>query len=286
MDASFKQYEYTPGANIKDSMPFDVQKLLNHVEGNFTVNETEGWVQNFDYSSTLTNNFLDYSNNLTDYLNNSDQSTTVDDLLTKKKIITQDAPLLASSLPYQTLVVGSIFSQLPDSLRWKINLNLYETELDKVLQSPQLTVGLNLSEIGSKRLSASYIPASESDEQVIQNFVGANRLPIYLVHETLRIQLDDKVLAEHRPQAMGASQYWGYTLRRPGGSTIHENFKLVSSVGDEIVFGINSVGITSNQVSARYNSVNPNASLENLNHLAIGLCRCPFVVSSWFPSIY
>lgn len=191
-------------------------------------------------------------------------------MLGNKKIIEQKFPVLMAGLPYQSIVTGSRFSQMPDNLRWKIRLNLYDSEFSKASQSPQFTVALNLSKLGKSRLSAFYAPASETDAQIIQSYATANSLPVYLVKEVLRIQVDDTVLAEHSAQTMGAPQFWTYTLTKPGGSAVEEDFKLASAVGDQIVFGINGAGVSLNQVSSRYHSVDPNSPMENLNHLAMG----------------
>src|SRR5262249_45419542 len=50
MDASFKQYQFTQGMDIKTNMPFDAQNFATRLQQNATVNESEGWVQNMDQS--------------------------------------------------------------------------------------------------------------------------------------------------------------------------------------------------------------------------------------------
>ncbi|MGR8934369.1 MAG: transglutaminase domain-containing protein [Gammaproteobacteria bacterium] len=269
LDASFKQYDFTKGMDIKTAVPLDIQDLLDQIQAGATLNEAEGWVQNIN-SPVLQTALTDYQSRVQAYIDGQKPNATMDDMLGDKKIVEQKFPILPGSLPYHTVVTSSEFAQIPDSLRWKIKLNLYGSELDKVTQSPQFSVALNLSKLGISRLAATYVPASEADAQVIQSYATTNRLPVYLVNEVLRIQIDDTVLGEYHAQTMGAPQYWTYTLTKPGGNAIEEDFKLVSSVGDQIVFGINGAGTSLNQISARYHSIDPNSSLENLNHLAMG----------------
>src|SRR5439155_12030875 len=46
MDASFKQYQFTQGMDIKTNVPFDVQSFLTRIQQGAMFNEAEGWVQN------------------------------------------------------------------------------------------------------------------------------------------------------------------------------------------------------------------------------------------------
>jgi transglutaminase-like putative cysteine protease len=269
LDGSFKQYTYTQGLDLKTAVPLDAPALVDQIKAGATINEAEGWAQNLD-SATLQTTLADYQTRIKSYLDSQNPNATVGDILGTKTIVTHAYPILMGTLPYQTIATGSQFAQIPDHLHWKIRLNLYESEFDKATQTPQFAVAIDLSKLGTKRFAATYVPASEADAQVIQSYTTASRLPVYLVNEVLKIQIDNDILAEHRAQTMGAPQYWTYTLTKPGGSAVEEDFKLVSAVGDQIVFGIDGAGISQNQVSARFHSVDPNLPLENLNQLAMG----------------
>jgi transglutaminase-like putative cysteine protease len=269
LDGSFKQYTYSQGMGLKTSVPLDTQALADQIKIGATINEAEGWVQNLD-SMALQIALADYQNQIKLYVDSQKPDATVGDVVGTQTIVPHAYPILMGTLPYQTIATGSQFAQIPDHLHWKIRLNLYESEFDKATQTPQFIVALDLSKLGTRRLAASYVPASEADAQVIQSYATTNRLPVYLVNEVLKIQIDNDILAEHRAQTMGAPQYWTYTLSKPGGNAVEEDFKLASAVGDQIVFGINGAGVSLNQVSTRYHSVDPNSSLENLNHLSMG----------------
>lgn len=111
---------------------------------------------------------------------------------------------------------------------------------------------------------------TEADAQTIASYQTAQQLPVYLVKQKLSIQLDGQMLAEYGAQSMGADQFWTYSLSMPGRGEIEEDFKLVLTVGDQVVFGVNGGGLAVEQVAERYRTVNPNASLENLHHVALG----------------
>ncbi len=46
LDASFKQYNYTQGIDIKSAVPFDAQSFVDRIKNTATINETEGYVTN------------------------------------------------------------------------------------------------------------------------------------------------------------------------------------------------------------------------------------------------
>src|SRR6267143_1424100 len=46
LDASFKQYQFTQGMDIKSNVPFDTQSFISQIQQGATVNEAQGWVQN------------------------------------------------------------------------------------------------------------------------------------------------------------------------------------------------------------------------------------------------
>src|SRR5690606_20927404 len=69
MDASFKQYDFTVGMNLKEQVPFDAEAFANTIQSKTVVNEAEGWVQNVqqaDIEAQLNN----LQNQLQSYIEN------------------------------------------------------------------------------------------------------------------------------------------------------------------------------------------------------------------------
>lgn len=269
LDPSYKQYAYTKGMDIGSNVPFDATELLLQAQSGATVSQSEGWVRDVN-NSNIQNALISYQAQVKKYVDSTQPNATLGDMLGNKRIIKTNHSTLAGTLPYQTLAVGAQMASLPDSLRWKIRLNLYTSEFDRAHQIAQMTVGLNLSAIGTKRLAASYMPSSDVDVQVLKTYESAKKLPLYLVNQTLRVYLDNQKLAEFKPQRMGGDQFWSYTITMPGGEEIEESFKQTSVVGDQIVFGVDGGGLSFEQVADRYATVDPNSSLENLHHLSLG----------------
>lgn len=85
MDASFKQYSYTQGMDLKTAVPLDANALLNAAQSGATVNAQEGWVQNLN-QAVIQSQLTDYQNRLTDCINSTSTgaNSTVGDVIGKK----------------------------------------------------------------------------------------------------------------------------------------------------------------------------------------------------------
>lgn len=271
MDASFKQYEFTAGMDIKNKVPLSNQDLLSQIQQGATIDETNGYVQHLNQPA-LESQISNYQTQIQNYVTSQKANATLVDIFGEKKIIAENYAILLGNLPYKTVAVGGTFQKLPESLHVRISFNLYTSILGKTNLQPALTKTLNLSTISGKRMAVTYIPASEADQQIISQYLNnpTPGLPSYLIQQKTQLRLDETLLAEYPAQEMGMPQYWTYTLSTPDGNQIEEDFKAESAVGDEIVFGVNGNGTSLAQVEARYVNVNPNSSLENLNQIALG----------------
>ncbi|MBC3920141.1 transglutaminase domain-containing protein [Undibacterium sp. CY18W] len=282
MDASFKQYTFTQGMDLKNKVQLNSQDLLAQVQQGATVNEAGGYVQNLNQAN-LQMQISNYQTQVQNYVTNQKMNAALGDIFGEKKIITENYAILLGSLPYQTIAIGNTFQRLPDNLHVRISFNLYTSAVDKANRQPALTKTLNLSDIAGKRIAVAYTPATEADRQIISQYVNdqSSALPSYLIQQKAQLRLDETVLAEYPAQEMGMPQYWSYTLFTPDGNQIEEDFKAESAVGDEIVFGVNGNGISPAQVESRYTNVDPNTSLENLNQIALGYWARADISDEW-----
>jgi len=269
LDASFKQYQFTQGMDIKTNVPFDAQSFVNQVKASATINETEGWVTGLS-EAIIQNTVIDYQNRVQAYVNTTNPNATVGDALGTQSIIADKRTVLAASLPYQKLAIGNRFAGIPSSLRHTVTLNLYASALDRVLASPALSYTIGLPALNTHRLGVTYQPATSADLQLIQSYTdqGATSLPVYLIQMKPVVQMDGTTVASGSPITMGTAQYWDATLTDPQGShTGTESFE--ATAGDEIVFGVNGNGITPEIVQNRLNTVVLHSAAENLHQVSL-----------------
>jgi transglutaminase-like putative cysteine protease len=271
IDGSFKQYSYSPGMPVGSAVPMDGPALLEQaLEGSTT---TPSFVRRLNQPN-IQAALLDYQERLEQYIASSASGTnsTFADVFGAKVIQQRPLELMPGSTPLAVVVQGGQRAELPEHLRWKITLKLYGSLADKANDSPLASSTLSLPQIGTRRISAVSIGATEADRNLLQQYAAsdATALPLYLIKQRVRLQLDDIILAEASPRTMGAEQWWSYALYGPAIGTVEEDFKYETAVGDAIVFGIDGAGVSLNEVRDRFSAVDPNTAFENLHHVNLG----------------
>jgi transglutaminase-like putative cysteine protease len=96
LDASFKQYSYTAGMDLKTAVPLDANTLLTAAKQGATVNEGQGWVQNLNQAA-IQGQLTDYQARLKAYIDSTatGANSTVGDVIGKKIIPARNPALLA-----------------------------------------------------------------------------------------------------------------------------------------------------------------------------------------------
>jgi len=229
LDPSFKQYTYTQGIDLKTAVPLDAQALLDQAKIGATVNETEGWVQNLN-AANLQAQLTQYQSQVQTYITAQNPAATVGDVLGIKQIIPQSPSILMGTLQYKTIVTGAKFSEIPSNLKHQFHFNLYDTALDRALDSPTLTFTKNLPYLAGKKLTLSFTPASQADLDLINSYLPKahadgtpiqpselpSSLPGYLIHLKAEIRVDGQIATEGGSYIMGQELTSGMGLNAPG----------------------------------------------------------------------
>lgn len=218
MDASFKQYRYTEGMDIRGNVPFDSRAFIDQVRATATVNEAEGWATNFD-SNYIQTTFTEYQDRVRSFISSDSPNATLEDIVGGKSIVPDNRTVLASSLPYTRLVTATRFSTIPQDLQHKFELSLYATTLDQSVGGPLVTFSRSLPELTGKKLTLAYSPATDADKQLVTDFLAtSNDLPGYLINVRAELLLDGQRVAQSAPIALGQQLALTTALSRPGAS--------------------------------------------------------------------
>ncbi len=264
LDPSYKQYSYTPGMDLKTAVPLDAQALLSAAQQGATVNEAQGWVQNLNQAA-LQSQLADYQNRLSNYIQSQNANATVGDVI-GRKILQQQAPsLLAATLPYTVVSAGQQVSAVPSSLQHQFSYRLYASDTDRMLDSPLLSYTEKTSQLAGKRLTLSYVPATQADADVIASYLPKphadgspiqpselpSSLPGYLIRLKPQLTLDGQVVASaSQALTMGSDLYatGGFTqLYDPGQWDQTNDDSHV--VGQATAIGISAGGISAGQLN-------------------------------------
>lgn len=219
MDASFKQYEFIEGMNLKEEVLFDGSDLVTVTNSKALIDETEGWVQNLPHSE-LEHQMQNYQAQLEDYIQNQNSNATVDEAFGLQNVKIIPPRPLAAGLPYERIITSQIFNEVPNNLRHKFR---YALSLQSYGGYPGNDI-INLEEptakLAGKMLAMSFKPTSQADKDIIASRLPApeadgtidiaklsGALPGYLVNVTAEFVIDGEVVSSKAAGTMGGELY-------------------------------------------------------------------------------
>lgn len=228
LDGSFKQYTYTQGMDIKSAVPFDAQTFIDQIKNTATINETQGYVTNVN-SLLIQQTMTDYQTQVQNYISQNYPNATVGDVLGKKEIVKQEFPYLLGTLPYKTVVNGITYSSIPDIKRHKLSFSVIKDAYDEITGTP-INITKTLPELAGKKITLSYSPATQADENVINSYLPKphtdgtpiqpnelpSSLPAYLINLKPELRIDGQVAATGTSVVMGNKETFTMTFSGPG----------------------------------------------------------------------
>ena len=209
LDASYKQFEYATGIDLQQAVPFDSEAFLNQLQSSAVIDETTGSVTKID-GNAINLAVSDYSSRLKGHILSNYGDKTGGDIIGKKKIIQSNQPILFPALPYKTVVKGWKQASLPDSLRHKISFSLSDA-----YGFSSMHYSIALPEISSKRISLSYSPATQFDENIIFNYYQSSSLPAYLIVLKPELRIAGQVVSTGESTQMGTLQNFNISFAGP-----------------------------------------------------------------------
>ncbi|MDP5241123.1 transglutaminase-like domain-containing protein [Uliginosibacterium sp. 31-16] len=233
MDASYKQYQYTAGMNIKQGVPLDAAALQAQLKTGATLNEAEGWVQNLN-SAALQSTLSSYQAQVKTYVDTQKPGATVGDVLGTKKSIVRNDAILLGSLPYPVLATGGRFASIPDSLRWKYRTQLVEGSVDyfgDVMGTDLVSLSQSTASLAAKKITISFTPATQADTDLINSYLPKphadgtpiqpselpSSLPGYLLKLKAEIRVNGQLISQSTTSvSMGTELLQATAMYNPG----------------------------------------------------------------------
>lgn len=215
LDASYKQYTYTQGIDIKSAVPFDAQTFVNQIQSTANIDTANSSVTNIN-STYIQQQMQNYQAQVKTYIEQNYPNATVGDVLGKKEIIKQNFTFLAGTLPYQKAVIGIKYSEIPDSLRHKITFKV-TTDIYDEDSGTAINITKRLPEIAGKKITLSYSPATASDEAVIKTYADneSTSYPAYLINLVPELKINGSIISSGTSISMGNSQSFVMTFSGP-----------------------------------------------------------------------
>ena len=260
LDASFKQYAYTQGMDIKTNVPLDANALLTQAQQGATVNTAEGWVQNLNQTN-IQSALTSYQTQVQNYVNAQNASATVGDVLGTKTIIQSNPAILAGSLPYKTIATGSRFATLPENLRHQFKYSVFSDGYARAMDTPILSFQQSLPNLAGKKVTLSFVPASQADADTIASYLPRPHadgspiqpselpasLPGYLIKVTAQLKVEGEIVAQGGTFTLGQELVGegGFTQNGLDGWDLSPDATLVA--GQASAIGLNLQGMSASQ---------------------------------------
>ncbi len=248
LDASFKQYNYVDGIDADTAVPIDFNALLAEVENQSTINNEIPSITGLP-TGTIQNQVSDFQTRLNEYLAANfpqvDNYYELDKTLHGyREIIQKNLRFLPNTLAGMKVITElDTFSEIPDTLRHKINFKLSSTDL--IFGNTSFTYTVFLPDIAGKRITLSYSPATAGDAQVMSDAEGILNFPLYLVEVIPELKIEGQTVAAGTSISMGSDQTFERSFYRPNGST--------GRVSNNVYAGeYYAVGLNVNKVNFQY----------------------------------
>jgi hypothetical protein len=207
LDPSFKQYKYKEPANLLASANFNPQGLVDLLASTGTV--TKDIVTGVDLNS-IKSQFDREATELVDYFNTNYPSSKAEDLFGSRRIIEEKVDLLPASLP-RAIKVNSItaeYADLPASKREEASISI----------PGFVTKSRPVASLLGKRITVSYVGATQSDRDIIASYGDISKVPAYLIRMVPVIGIDGQTTTATTSAPMGEDQILKVTIDTPRGS--------------------------------------------------------------------
>jgi len=138
------------------------------------------------------------------------------------EIIPEKLSVLPDSLPCRVVEEKKgEFSEVPDELRHKIKFEVYQVSSSLLgslpASSPDFSVTISMPELAGKRITLSYIPATQDDAAIIEEYGGITNVPAYLVEMKPVLRVEGEEVAVGSPVTLGETQQFVMEFITPGG---------------------------------------------------------------------
>jgi len=204
LDASFKQFDSTAVADLSGALALNARGVLDGARLGAICTPDQSRSVN---AANLQASYDGFKSHATAYLAGLGGDLTVAGALGGRRINALDHSVFLGTLPYKTVVVGSKFAAIPDSLRWKLRYLVYANETDRGNGTAAVSYVTSLPALSGKRLTLSFVPATAADQQALDSFLPAPHadgspvlpgefpadLPGYLIQVAAQLRVEGQI---------------------------------------------------------------------------------------------
>ncbi|TDX48922.1 hypothetical protein [Orenia marismortui] len=201
------------------------QALMEELESTATIGAGDNSVTNVD-QELIKQKFEEHQEALKTYLEENHSDASLEDILGGRDIKEESYSILPLSLPYKVVSVQKEMDALSDSYRQKLSLKVEDMNS---WETSECNYTASIPELGSKRISISYVAATEEDAEIIQSYLPEapadgseinpddlpDSLPAHLINVKPQIRIDGEVKATGDAVKMGTKQSFQMKFSSP-----------------------------------------------------------------------
>jgi hypothetical protein len=198
LDASFKQYEIIQGLDLLPAMGVDQDSYEDYLYESISM--ANGGLL-FDTDNPYGKSTDELYENLDKFIKgNVAENSTFVDIAGGKRITAHQEGLLSPVLPYKVVSASEEFTSIPDKYKEKVTFTLSGSI------GNSFRYEATLSDLYNKRVSISYVPATDTDASIISSYGGIFKTPAYLVNMKPQLKADGVVLSQGAQITLGSRQ--------------------------------------------------------------------------------
>ncbi len=207
LDPSYKQRQEFSGLDLAVISGTDPTTMVQSYLASGTLDQSGSWVMGLN-AGILETTESQVQLALSSYLTTNLPTANIGNVNGDHHLIQQSASVLSATLPYRVLIVGARYGAFPRSLQNSMTLALGFDELGE----PINPVRFPLARLNNHKITFSYRPASQADEQTLVSLIPngltdltsvPTSIPAYLVSVIPRIAVDGQVVSEATARRLG-----------------------------------------------------------------------------------
>ncbi|HYK74647.1 MAG TPA: transglutaminase domain-containing protein [Pseudoneobacillus sp.] len=218
LDPSFKQYKVEKGLDILEITGVSEEQIVDafKMKGNESIYGSS--ISNLDISDL--SSFIDGSTEkIEQYIADHHlEDTDAKELIGGKRIIPENLGLLPVTLPYKTVTVLSETNTIPLSSSEKIGFSIKGNDPFNLnfTGEDDFHVEFRAVELYGKRITLSWIPATQEDEEIIEEYGGLFKTPAYMLQLKPQLKADGGIIAEGKAVGFGNRQQFTIAMGHAG----------------------------------------------------------------------